>query len=417
VIPETELDARLAGAAGIRDADLPALPEDFLAVLTAGEPASVVAARQLVSDAHERRTSGRRRLPRRTVLRAGAGLLAVAATATIVVLVDPPSTDRSAVPATGAPLGQTPPPPVDPPGGLTLVAAEAITFPYSLDPAPAGLTPELAQFGGLSPFGRDPVVWSATYRNDQDAGFTVEIASEDLRGRTEGPVLENYDPSDVRETGTVSINGEPAEFVRGNYSSPQCGYGPSSPAQTHEPEELCSDSFARLAWQRPDGQWAYVWSQGDTYSSVPALISVAESIIDKPQPVRLQVGLSPQGWSVSAYEPGGLTLVSDVDPSIVNRIGISLQERWRGYDRPADVLQGMTAGNPVDDVTVQGRPAQLVSVPDPFTGPGNPGREEPRRMWYLAAEFPDGVLFLLQAPDTLSRDDVLAVAEQVTYSP
>jgi hypothetical protein len=424
---ERDLDVQLQAARGLREEELPALSEDFLdflhssAGVDAATPASVLAARQLVADAHERRTvgaaGGRRRLPRRTVVRAGSALLAVAAAATVVVLVASPSADRSAVPAGGASPGHDQRAPVDPPGGLTLVAAEAITFPYSLDPTPVGLTPELAKFGGLSPFGADPVVWSATYRNDEQAGFTFVIASEDLRGRTEGSVLENYDPSDVRETGTVSVNGVPAEFVRGNYTSPQCGYGPSSPAQTHEPEELCSDSFARLAWQRPDGQWAYAWSQGDAYSSVPALTSVAESIVDKTQPVRLQVGLSPQGWSVSAYETGGLTLVSDVDPSIVNRIGISLQERWRGYNRPADVLQGMAAGNPVEDVTVQGRPAQLVSVPDPFTGPGNPGREEPRRMWYLAAELPDGVIFLLQAPDTLSRDDVLAVAEQVTYSP
>jgi hypothetical protein len=45
------------------------------------------------------------------------------------------------------------------------------------------------------------------------------------------------------------------------------------------------------------------------------------------------------------------------------------------------------------------------------------GREEPRRMWNLAAQFPDGPVFLLQAPDTLSREDVLAVAEQLAYTP
>jgi hypothetical protein len=424
---ERDLDVQLQAARGLREEELPALSEDFLDLLhasagvEAATPASVLAARQLVADAHERRTigavGGRRRLPRRTVVRAGGAVLAVAAAATVVVLVASPSADRSAVPASGASLGHDQPAPVDPPGGLTLVAAEAITFPYSVDPAPAGLTPELARFGGLSPFGPEPVVWSATYRSDEDAGFTFEIATEDLRGRTDGPVLEDYAPGEVRETGTTVVDGAQAEFVRGEYGSPQCGDGPSSPARTHEPEEQCSDSFARLTWQRPDGQWVYLWSDGDTYSSVPALVSVAEAIVDRPQPVPLQVGLSPQGWSVSAYETGGLTLISDADPSIVNRIGISLQDRWRGYDRPSDVLEGMTNGNPVEDVTVKGRPAELVSVPDPFTGPGFPGREEPRRMWYLAAELPDGVLLLLQAPDTLSRADVLAVADQVTYTP
>jgi hypothetical protein len=72
-------------------------------------------------------------------------------------------------------------------------------------------------------------------------------------------------------------------------------------------------------------------------------------------------------------------------------------------------MKGMAEGNPVEQVTVKGRPAELVSVPDHFA--------ENRRTWNLAAQLPDGAVFLLQAPDTLSREDVLAIAEQVTYTP
>ena len=79
MITDRELDAQLAGAAGIRDAELPALPENFLGLVTgdavpAGEkgargPASVVAARQLVADARDAaHNSTSRPAPRRSRL-------------------------------------------------------------------------------------------------------------------------------------------------------------------------------------------------------------------------------------------------------------------------------------------------------------------------------------------------------------
>jgi hypothetical protein len=141
---------------------------------------------------------------------------------------------------------------------------------------------------------------------------------------------------------------------------------------------------------------------------------VAESIVDRPQPVRLQFRLAPAGWVVSGYESqGNLTLVDESSPtSLSDRIGVSLLERWRGYTSPDVVLQGMSEGNPVDEVTVNGEPARLVSVPDHFADAGSG-----RRMWYLAAQFADGPQFLLQAPDTLTREDVLAMAEGLTWSP
>jgi hypothetical protein len=71
----------------------------------------------------------------------------------------------------------------------------------------------------------------------------------------------------------------------------------------------------------------------------------------------------------------------------------------------------------VEQTTVQGLPAEIASVPDPLTGPGFPDEPEPARTWYVMGQVPGGPVFLLQAPDTLSREDVLAVAEQVTYEP
>jgi hypothetical protein len=424
VLTDAELDARLAGAAGVRDADLPALPETFLARLRAGtdaEPASVVAARQLVTDAEEARTAPPRRRPpvrRAVVLRVGAAVLTVAAAWTTAVVVTSdgdrppsaapePSPSPSPTPSAADPTNG----PIDPPGGLTLVAAEAVSFPYSLDPVPADLTPELARFGGLEMFGEvSPVTWRATYRSADDPGFTFVVSAEDPRvlpaGATEGP------EAAVVESSTVDVDGAAADLVQGDYDEPHCGYGPASPDQADPPDELCAASFAELTWHRPDGLWVQVRGE-DRWSSAAAVVSVAESVVDRPQPAALQVGLAPDGWLVSGYETGSLTLSDPADPTDPSeRIGVSVLERWRGYADPGDVLQGMTDGDPVEQVTVHGLPAELVSVPDHFAD-----LSEGRRMWYLAARFADGPLFLLQAPDTLTRDDVLAVAERVTWTP
>jgi hypothetical protein len=437
---ERDLDIRLQSARGLQEHDLPALSEAFLehlhgsrdaspietgtrpALAPVDQPASVLAARQLVDDARQRRevAARRRRRPRRrTVLRVGAALTAVAAAVISAVVVTTSHGDRTATAAptpsprqtqtgTGTAPSQGA---IDPPGGLTLVAAQAITFPYSLDPAPKGLTPEFGLSGAVSPFGSQPNSWGVSYRSADDPGFTFDISTADPRHASVRQRPQDAHASDhLVQSGTVPVGDAKADFDRYNLRSQECQYVPSTPEQAKEPGKVCSDTLTELFWQRADGQWVYLWGKGDTYSQVAELASVGASIVDRPQPVPLQVGLSPQGWSVSSYDStGGLTLISDTDPSMSNRISVDVQERWRGYRTPDDVLQGMTDGNPVDQVTVHGRPAELVSVPDHFA--------DNRRMWYLAAQLPGGPVFLLQAPDTLSKEDVLAIAHQVTYKP
>jgi hypothetical protein len=296
------------------------------------------------------------------------------------------------------------------------VATQRFTFPYSVDPTPAGLTSSLALLGGPTPSGIDPPGWRADYRSAHDPGFTFTVTATDPR--IPEPGVSVAPMGTITKSGTTSVDGVPAAFDSGTHDPPSCRDAPSTPNQTKEPEQVCSTTFAELYWQRSDGRWVHLWGDGSTYGALPALTGVAASIVDRPQPVSLQVGLSPAGWSVSSYEDGSaLTLVSDAAPSMSNRISVSLQERWRRITTPADVLQGMTDGNPVEEVTVKGLPAELVSVPEHGIGPGNPGGETPRRTWNLAAQFPGGPVFLLQAPDSLSREDVLAMAEQVTYTP
>jgi hypothetical protein len=437
---EHDLDARLQAARGLREEDLPALSAAFLDYLHASTdthrpdadsvrahppvpaetPASVLAARQLVADAHQRRGGaalrGRRRPSRKAILRVGAGVLVLAAAWTTAVVITAPGGERPPTASPEPTPSQAQPRtvgPVDPPGGLTLVAAEAITFPYALDPAPKRLTPEFVQSGGLSvpPFGSEPVRWGARYRSADDPGFTFSISTADPRDAPAGQRPQDMHADDhLVESGTVPVGDAEADFVRWDLESPDCDYVPSTPTQTAEPDRVCSDTLTELFWQRADGQCVYLWGGGDTYSQVAELAAVGASMVDRPQPVPLQVGLSPAGWSVSSYEStSNLALISDTDPSISNRISVSVQERWRGYASPHDLMKGMAEGNPVEQVTVKGRLAELASVPDHFA--------ENRRMWNLAAQLPDGAIFLLQAPDTLSREDVLAIAEQVTYTP
>ena len=416
---DRELDSLLTDAAGVRDADLPPLPDDFLTALRAGadEPASVLAARQLVADARQAR--GRRRPSRKVLLRVGAGVLTVAAAWTTAVVVQPsdgppPLAAPSAPPSGPAPSTE---PPVDAPGGLTLVAAEEVTFPYSLDPAPRDLTPYLSRGGGLEIFGTvEPVAYRALYRSADDLGFSFSISARDPRVPQPGTYESRpYTPEEIDERGVTSVGGRSADFVQATFADPDCDPVAVPPTQEQEPEEICSAAYAELFWQRDDGQWVAMYGQGDRYGDESALVEVAESIVDRPQPVQLQFALSPTGWVVSGYESlSYLSLADAANPtSLTERISVSLQERWRGYDDPEDVLQGMTGGDLAEQVTVNGLPAALASEPDHFADPA-----AGRRVWNLSAQLADdGPLFLLQAPDTLTREDVLAMAEGLTYTP
>jgi hypothetical protein len=404
VIADRELDAQLASAAGVSDADLPPLPEDFLAVLTRAEPASVVAARQLVTDAYAARTAPRRRRPsRKALVRATVAVVAVAAAWTTAVLVVPHDADpvpgRTATPTAQA-SGS-----IEPANGISLVAAEQVTFPLSLVPAPQGLRPTFSRFGGHTPFGETPVGHSADYRAADGDGFQLWIAPQDPRTVPDGPQPTDGQRYAVAEQRTVTVDGAAAELVRGTYVGRHCTSAPSTPQQTRTPPEVCTTSFAYLAWQRPDGQWVWIWAD-DSYSTASAVLGLAESLVDRPQPAGLQLGLAPAGWSVTSYENSGMSLASDTDPDQV--ISLTVLERWRGYRSVDAVLKEVRLTGPVRSVTVQGRPARVA------LGAGDPW---PHDSWNVSAQLPDGTLFLLQVPNTLTQEQALQIAEQVTYAP
>ena len=180
-------------------------------------------------------------------------------------------------------------------------------------------------------------------------------------------------------TGTVSVGGAPAE-VR---------------------EE---DGSVTLLWERSDGKWVQVLGEG-AYGGTAAARAVAESVVDRPQPVGLQFGLAPAGWSIGGYEESrSLDLVSDSDPQQLLRVSLIGRQGGLTVDT---ALSGTELAAPVVPVTVKGLEGRLALV----EGYGNPD------FWNLIGQFADGPMFLLVAPQELTRQQLLAIADQVTYTP
>lgn len=71
-----------------------------------------------------------------------------------------------------------------------------------------------------------------------------------------------------------------------------------------------------------------------------------------------------------------------------------------------ELLEGYTTATPVESVTVQGQPARLALLD---AGSGDD--------WFLAGQLPGGRYFTLLAPRVLTRDQVLRIAGQITYTP
>ena len=299
------------------------------------------------------------RLPRRrTALRIGAGVTVVAAAWTAAVVIAAPDE-----------LGP-------PPGSVTLVAFEPPTFPLALDPVPGGLTPSYsADPGGIL---------HAGYSGAGDDSIYVRIEPDEP---------EQYDVSDTED---VTVNGEDAELVTGSINT--CtGPGPEC-IEVQVP-------YVHLVWERRDGQWVELSGSG-RYDDGDRLRAVAEDLVDRPQPVPLQVHLAPAGWSVQAYKDDRiLTLVNDSYEQQTVNVFLPLPEDVV----PADELLGELMGpvGPVIPATINGRPAQLVQIGG---GPMDSG-------WYLQAQFTDGTTFVVQAPAAFTQEEVLRFAAEVTYTP
>jgi hypothetical protein len=178
-------------------------------------------------------------------------------------------------------------------------------------------------------------------------------------------------------------------------------------------ETGCRDrAFADLVWQRGPGQWVTLSGEG-AYGDLARVVTVGESLVDRPQPVNLQVGLAPAGWSVTDWHNGtDLSLRNDADPD--QWLGVQCLPPFpsgSGVDNGSvdQRIESVTAIEPVISTTVGGRPARLVHAHDYM--------DVDMRFWLLAWELADGTLCTVHAPEEFTRDDVLAIAAQVTYRP
>jgi hypothetical protein len=333
------------------------------------QPAARSAARVALLDEIERsrtvRGRARARLPRpRTALRLGVGVTVAAVAWTAAVVIAAPDE-----------LGP-------PPGSVRLVDFETPTFPLSLDPVPEGLRPAFDGSGEGSSI--------ADYRDPTgESGFTIYIADDELPSPDEG--APGYRLGAVEE---VTIDGREAELVQ--YS-----------------REWCADvgvdcgrrAFTDLTWERTDDMWVRILGDG-RYRSPDSLLAVADSIVDRPQPATLRVGLAPAGWSVDFFKMGRvLSLVNDAYEQQTLTVHIPLPEDVVPPEQMLGQLMG--AVGPVVPVTVHGRAAHLVEIGG---GPLDSG-------WYLQAQFADGTTFVVQAPEAFTREQVVQMAEQVTYHP
>jgi len=274
------------------------------------------------------------------------------------------------------------------PRGMTLVAVDEITFPLSLDPAPAGMTPSFTGSAG------DPEA-IAGYSFPDGTGFAIYLSP------TEIPPGDGPHHTD---SGTVAVGGVDARYVAG-VTPKLCTMA-----------NVCLEDvpFAEVIWERAPGQWVRLSGDG-AHGDVAALVAVGESLVDRPQPINLQVGLAPAGWSVVDWHEssGAIGVASDEDPTRSLTVQCMPEAPAGATEMDNGSVErriaAVTALDPPVTTTVGGRPAQVVHAADYL--------DAELRFWLVAWELPDGALCTVQTPEGFTRADVLAIAEGVTYEP
>jgi hypothetical protein len=200
----------------------------------------------------------------------------------------------------------------------------------------------------------------------------------------------------MEEVEEIRVDGGEGRVVRGSHDVP-CDDGLS----------ICrSRSFTQVVWEHRDDMWLLLEGDG-RYRSAERLVAVAESVVDRPQPATLRMGLAPAGWSVQFFKMGRvLTLVNDAYEQQTLTVQIPLPE---DVVPPEELLsQLMGPVGPVIPVTVHDRPAHLVRLDSGYLD---------QQIWFLQAQFEDGTVYELQVPDSFTEAQVVELAEQVTYNP
>ena len=309
----------------------------------------------------------RSRLPsRKAGSRIGAGITVAAAAWTAVVVIAAP--DPAGTPASS----------------VTLVDFDTPTFPLSLDPVPDGLRPAFSGDGSGSSV--------ADYRDAAgENGFIIYVGDH-----AAGPPDEGAPDYRLESAEDVTVDGHDAELVR--YSRTWC--------TGDDGQDCARRSFAALTWERADDVWVRILGDG-RYRSPDRLLAVAESLVDRPQPATLRMGLAPAGWSVQFFKMGRvLGLVNDEYEQQTLTVQIPLPEDVVPPEELRDQL--MSPVGPLIPVTVHDRPAHLVLLDSGYLD---------QRIWFMQAQFADGTTFELQVPEAFTQEQVVEMAEQVTHNP
>ena len=245
---------------------------------------------------------------------------------------------------------------------VALAAADPMTFPWTPSTVPAGL--------GEPVFEKDSNFTAARY-GDRSNGIlvTTDVAEEDFWTI----------PAHAR---AADVDGDEAKV----YERTVHDGGPEGARAV------------TVVWEDDANGWTAVTGSGQ-YAEDDRLVAFASAMRDEPQRVDLSLSVAPAGWTVAAYKDDRILTLSE--PGEPERdLTVALTDR---------VAEDLSAYDATDEsaMTINGRPALL----------GRQASETGGFRWILEASTASGRSFSLQAPDGLTRDQVVAVAEGVTYEP
>lgn len=245
---------------------------------------------------------------------------------------------------------------------IALAAVDPMTFPWTPGAMPAGLDEPV--------FEKDSNFIAARY-GDQLNGIsiTTSVSEEDFWTI----------PSDAR---SADVDGEEAKvYQRAVHNG-----------------SLEGANAVVVVWEDDANDWTAVTGSGQ-YADGDRMVAFAEAMRNQPQRVDLSLSVAPVGWSVAAYKEDRILTLSESGEPEENDLTVALTDRVR---------TNLSAyGAEESALIVNGRPALL----------GQQASDGGGFRWILEANTASGQSFALQAPDDLTRDQVIAVAEGVTYEP
>lgn len=246
---------------------------------------------------------------------------------------------------------------------IALAAVDPLTFPLT----PAALPGSLGE----------PVF-------ERDSEFMAARYGPALNGVSIVTDVEGEDFWSIPDTAsTAEVNGHQATvFSRTVYD----GTPDSAAAMT-------------VVFQSDDNTWTAVTGSG-SYADADRVEALAESLREEPQPVDLALSVAPKGWSVVAYKEDRILILAPPGEASRNELTVALVEQR------SPNLAGYGAQN-VETLTINEQPAHL----------GRQAAEAGEPTWILEAQTSSGQAFSLQAPAALTRDQVIQMAEGVTYQP